>query len=178
MRRAGFEQVSQRGSHIKRRTPAGRTAIVPNHTEIARGTMRSILRQADLTLEEFEREPEAVLCRVCRFLGVNEEFEFTRTRERYNTGEAYEIPRLLARLLRTGLVQWMVARTPRGLRYRIRALLPRLVRRKGSLGRHQLTDQERTELLTELAPELRRLEEAYGIDVTRWWTVDGRALSA
>ena len=55
MRRAGFEQVSQRGSHIKLRSPAGRTAIVPNHTEIARGTMRSILRQADLTLGEFEK---------------------------------------------------------------------------------------------------------------------------
>lgn len=55
LRRAGFEQVSQRGSHIKLRNAAGRTAIVPNHSEIVRGTMRSILRQADLTPEEFEK---------------------------------------------------------------------------------------------------------------------------
>lgn len=54
LRRAGFEQISQRGSHVKL-NPAGRTAIVPNHTEIARGTMRSILRQAELTLEAFEK---------------------------------------------------------------------------------------------------------------------------
>lgn len=53
--RAGFEQVSRRGSHIKLRSRAGRTVIVPNHSEIARGTMRSILRQADLTPEEFEK---------------------------------------------------------------------------------------------------------------------------
>jgi predicted RNA binding protein YcfA (HicA-like mRNA interferase family) len=55
LRRAGFEQVSQRGSHVKLRNAAGRTAIVPNHSEIARGTMRSILRQADLTPDEFEK---------------------------------------------------------------------------------------------------------------------------
>ena len=55
LRRAGFEQVSQRGSHVKLRNSGGGTAIVPNHAEIARGTMRSILRQADLTPNEFEK---------------------------------------------------------------------------------------------------------------------------
>jgi predicted RNA binding protein YcfA (HicA-like mRNA interferase family) len=49
----GFEEVSQRGSHVKLRNPAGRTAIVPLHPELARGTLRSILRQADVGLEEF-----------------------------------------------------------------------------------------------------------------------------
>ena len=48
----GFEQVSQRGSHVKLRGD-GRTVIVPLHSELARGTLRSILRQADLTTEEF-----------------------------------------------------------------------------------------------------------------------------
>jgi hypothetical protein len=47
--------VSQRGSHAKLRGSEGRTVIVPNHREVARGTMRSILRPADLTVEEFER---------------------------------------------------------------------------------------------------------------------------
>ena len=55
LRRVGFELVSQRGSHVKLRNDGGRTVIVPDHREIARGTMRSILRQADLTAEEFER---------------------------------------------------------------------------------------------------------------------------
>jgi predicted RNA binding protein YcfA (HicA-like mRNA interferase family) len=48
----GFEQVSQRGSHVKLRSE-DRTAIVPLHKELARGTLRSILRQAGLTNEEF-----------------------------------------------------------------------------------------------------------------------------
>lgn len=55
LRRAGFEVVSQRGSHIKLRAGDGRTVIVPDHREIAGGTMRSILRQAGLTAEEFDR---------------------------------------------------------------------------------------------------------------------------
>ena len=52
LRKAGFEQVSQRGSHAKLRNSEGRTAIVPMHREIARGTLSSILRQAGLSSEE------------------------------------------------------------------------------------------------------------------------------
>jgi predicted RNA binding protein YcfA (HicA-like mRNA interferase family) len=51
--RLGFEQVSQRGSHAKLRNEDGRNAIVPLHDELARGTLRSILRQADVSIEVF-----------------------------------------------------------------------------------------------------------------------------
>ena len=54
---AGFAEISQQGSHVKfaRQTGNGlRTAIVPKHKEVVAGTLRSILRQASLTWEEFE----------------------------------------------------------------------------------------------------------------------------
>lgn len=54
---AGFVEVSRRGSHIKlvRETALGiYTTIVPRHREIAIGTLRSILRQAGVTMEEWE----------------------------------------------------------------------------------------------------------------------------
>ncbi len=54
---AGFAEVSQRGSHTKfaKQTDEGiRTAIVPDHREVAVGTLRSILRQAGLSADEFE----------------------------------------------------------------------------------------------------------------------------
>jgi len=51
--RAGYEQVSRRGSHVKLRNPAARTVIVPMRHERAQGTLRSILRQAGITNEEF-----------------------------------------------------------------------------------------------------------------------------
>ncbi|MEZ8219942.1 putative RNA binding protein YcfA, dsRBD-like fold, HicA-like mRNA interferase family [Candidatus Fervidibacteria bacterium JGI MDM2 JNZ-1-D12] len=55
---AGFRIVGQKGSHVKfaKETPEGlRVAIVPQHKEVAVGTLRSILRQAGLTPEEFEK---------------------------------------------------------------------------------------------------------------------------
>lgn len=54
---AGFTEVSQKGSHVKFVKDAGAgvyTAIVPHHREVAIGTLRSILRQAGLSPEEFE----------------------------------------------------------------------------------------------------------------------------
>ena len=54
---AGFQEVGQKGSHVKFAKMTGqglRTAIVPHHTEVALGTLRSILRQAGISLEEFE----------------------------------------------------------------------------------------------------------------------------
>ncbi len=55
---AGFTEVSQKGSHVKfaRDTVEGtRTTTVPRHREVATGTLRSILRQAGLDADEFER---------------------------------------------------------------------------------------------------------------------------
>jgi len=49
----GFVRASQRGSHVKLRHADGRVAIVPLHKELARGTLRSILRQAGMSPEEF-----------------------------------------------------------------------------------------------------------------------------
>lgn len=51
--RAGFFQVSQRGSHVKLRNGNGNTVIVPVHSELAPGTLRSILRQANLSVDLF-----------------------------------------------------------------------------------------------------------------------------
>ena len=51
--KSGFEQVSQKGSHVKLRHADGRTVIVPMHDELAKGTLRSVLRQAGLSVEEF-----------------------------------------------------------------------------------------------------------------------------
>lgn len=52
----GFIQIRQKGSHIilKRKTAAGEIGtVVPNHKELADGTLRGILKQAQITAEEF-----------------------------------------------------------------------------------------------------------------------------
>jgi predicted RNA binding protein YcfA (HicA-like mRNA interferase family) len=52
----GFVRVRQRGSHVvlKKQTPAGEVGcVVPLHRELALGTLRGILRQARVTIEDF-----------------------------------------------------------------------------------------------------------------------------
>ena len=44
--KAGFAEVSQRGSHRKLRDRDGHTVIVPMQKVVAKGTLASILRQA------------------------------------------------------------------------------------------------------------------------------------
>jgi predicted RNA binding protein YcfA (HicA-like mRNA interferase family) len=55
LKRAGFEEVRQRGSHValRKRTPE-RTykVIVPLHSSLARGTLFDILKQAGLTPDD------------------------------------------------------------------------------------------------------------------------------
>jgi len=48
----GFYFKSQKGSHAKY-TNGNLTVIIPIHDTVARGTLKSILLQANLDLEEF-----------------------------------------------------------------------------------------------------------------------------
>jgi predicted RNA binding protein YcfA (HicA-like mRNA interferase family) len=55
--KAGFSEASQKGSHVKfiKVTTTGTyTTIVPKHDEIVVGTIRSILRQANISPDEWE----------------------------------------------------------------------------------------------------------------------------
>lgn len=50
----GFEKISQKGSHVKYRNfNTQKIFIIPMHREIAAGTLKSILEQANIELEEF-----------------------------------------------------------------------------------------------------------------------------
>lgn len=54
----GFRIVRQRGSHIvlqKRTSEATVTTVVPNHKELAPGTLRSILKRTGLSIEDLLR---------------------------------------------------------------------------------------------------------------------------
>jgi predicted RNA binding protein YcfA (HicA-like mRNA interferase family) len=54
--RAGFVVRRQEGSHvILRRVQPFCQLVVLDHKELDRGTLRAIIRQADLTVEEFLR---------------------------------------------------------------------------------------------------------------------------
>lgn len=56
LRRAGFSELRQRGSHVILQHSDGRTTVVPVHKRetIGPGLLRKILRDIELTPEEFE----------------------------------------------------------------------------------------------------------------------------
>ncbi len=56
LEKLGFKQIRQHGSHVilKRETTEGKVGcVVSLHRELAEGTIRGILRQAQVTVEEF-----------------------------------------------------------------------------------------------------------------------------
>ncbi|MBI5570504.1 MAG: type II toxin-antitoxin system HicA family toxin [Desulfomonile tiedjei] len=55
LKQVGYEQDHQRGSHIVLRLSSypHRRIVVPDHDEVAKGTLRAIIRQVGLTLEQF-----------------------------------------------------------------------------------------------------------------------------
>jgi len=53
LKRAGFEIIRQRGSHVRLKHEDGRTVTVPMHKEIGRGLLRKIIRDAELSVDEF-----------------------------------------------------------------------------------------------------------------------------
>jgi len=52
-RKLGYEVDHQTGSHIILRSPQTRRLTVPNPRELAKGTLRALIREAGLTKEEF-----------------------------------------------------------------------------------------------------------------------------
>lgn len=54
-RKLGYEIDRQRGSHIilRHREPPHRRLTVPDHREVAKGTLRALIRESGLTVEQF-----------------------------------------------------------------------------------------------------------------------------
>ena len=53
----GYQLDHQTGSHLilRHTTPPFRRLTIPNHKEVAKGTLRSLIREAGITVEEFTK---------------------------------------------------------------------------------------------------------------------------
>ena len=51
--RIGYYVRDQKGSHVHLRHPERPPLTIPMHQEVARGTLRAIIRDAGLTMEDF-----------------------------------------------------------------------------------------------------------------------------
>ena len=56
-RKVGYEFDEQHGSHIivRHTDPLHRRLSIPNHKERAKGTLRALIREAGLSVDEFTR---------------------------------------------------------------------------------------------------------------------------
>jgi predicted RNA binding protein YcfA (HicA-like mRNA interferase family) len=51
----GYRQVRQRGSHIRLACPNRKSVTIPDYKNVSRGLLQKILRDAEMTKEEFIR---------------------------------------------------------------------------------------------------------------------------
>jgi len=49
----GYRIVRQKGSHIRLHHPQKRPLTIPNHKVLGRGILRKLIRDAELSVEEF-----------------------------------------------------------------------------------------------------------------------------
>ena len=56
-RKIGYQFDRRHGSHIilRRNTPPYRRLSIPDHKEMAKGTLRTLIRESGLTVEEFRK---------------------------------------------------------------------------------------------------------------------------
>lgn len=57
LEKLGFEKFRQSGSHVILKHPEGRWTTVPMHKgkDVAKGTLRKILKDAEITYEDFRK---------------------------------------------------------------------------------------------------------------------------
>ncbi|MEA3459091.1 MAG: type II toxin-antitoxin system HicA family toxin [Chloroflexota bacterium] len=55
LEKAGFQVIRQKGGHVRMKHPDGRVVTVPVHPgrDIGRGLLRKVIRDAELTRDEF-----------------------------------------------------------------------------------------------------------------------------
>jgi len=53
--KAGYKEVRQRGSHIRLEYAGKNSITVPDHKAVGRGLLRKILRDAELSPDEFAK---------------------------------------------------------------------------------------------------------------------------
>jgi predicted RNA binding protein YcfA (HicA-like mRNA interferase family) len=53
LKRMGFREIHQKGSHVKMKHPDGRKIVFPFHDEVDRYTLKGALKDAEIDIEEF-----------------------------------------------------------------------------------------------------------------------------
>jgi predicted RNA binding protein YcfA (HicA-like mRNA interferase family) len=55
LQKLGYQEIRQRGSHIRLACPSRKSITVPDYKVIDRSLLRKILRDAEMTTDEFKK---------------------------------------------------------------------------------------------------------------------------
>ena len=123
-----------------------------------------------VVLEELQRSPKETLRRVCEFLEIDADFVFPAPQKAHNRASDHYVEHpVWGRLRSIETLRRMAGALPVGLR---RSLFSATGRRLET--RRELTDSERSRILDELRPDLRRLRSEYGVDPEAHWGLELR----
>jgi hypothetical protein len=128
-----------------------------------------------VTLEEFKLDPHGTLSQICQFLNIDSKFKFNDVEKTRNSGEFFNASARIARLTQNRFSQFVAHKLlPTNIKSWLRELLANLNKGKGktpSLGRWQLTPEERNLVLNRLDEDLKRLESDLGVDIQKYWQI-------
>ena len=135
-----------------------------------------------VTLEEFKQRPDAVLARICEFLEVESNFEFSDAGTVRNSGEFFDAPKSVAQVTQGTLGQFIAKHLlPTGLKNWLRRQLTKMSRRdqpSDDKGRWRLSPAERAQVVDSLAEDLKRLENEFGVDIHSHWDLGASSREA
>lgn len=118
-----------------------------------------------LDFDVLKSNPADVLADVCRFLEIDDRFEFANLTEVHNKSQGMRIIRPVERLyLKYPRIERAAKKIPLSVR---RALAELLLRRKIQ-EKFRLTDQQKQKVRCALKEDMRRLRDTYGVDVSKW----------
>lgn len=128
-----------------------------------------------ITLEEFKLEPHETLAKICTFLNIDHNFEFSDVDKTRNSGEFFNTSATVSHITQSSFGQFLAskvlsARTKTWLR----SLIARLSKKQDvstDIGRWQLSDDERELILKTLDDDLQHLQSEFDVDIQKYWDI-------
>ena len=116
-----------------------------------------------LLLEDLQANPKEELRRICQFLEIDADYEFERLNVVRNSKGTLNLHPALRQIYKIPVVKFLGSLVPPEVRQKLYQPLSR----KQTL-EVKLSEQEKADILQRLEPDLMRLQNEYGVDISKW----------
>ncbi len=123
-----------------------------------------------LQLEDLKYHPQQVMKRVCHFLGIDADFQFSNLTTIYNAKNSYRQDTLWKRMANIAHLKSAANYFPQQYKARLRDILSQPSTSSKDVP-PPLTEQVKESIRHELREDLKELSFDYGVDVSKWGIV-------